>query len=262
MKEILKSLKENQSSQSILQNLETAKELGQKRKLKDLKGGERKGSKAEEEEENYLDEMISDEESDEEEIEEEEKKEEEEKPVNIFQMKVYENTKKVKTEEKSTKPNKKTLDQMEQEANEKILREEREANLTVNPFKDYKKIVEVVDDGKDEENKGGENFIDIFDEELRQFNEAISSKYNQVIERSEEHQKSREKLPIFLREADIMEAINNNLITIISGETGSGKSTQVPQFLYERGYGNKDGPNPGKIAVNFYDFGDIYLISP
>ncbi len=258
MKVILKSLKENQTSKDVLQNLETARELGQKRKLKDLKEGERKGSKAEEED--YLDEVISDEESDEDEIEEEEeKKEEEEKPVNIFQMKVYENTKKVKTEEKSTKPDKRTLDQIEQEANSKIMKEEREANLTVNPFKDFKKLVEVVDDGKDEQNKDGENFIDIFDEELRQFNEVISSKYNQVIERSEESQKSREKLPIFLREADIMEAINNNLITIISGETGSGKSTQVPQFLYERGYGNRDGPNPGKIAVKSELLREIFI---
>ena len=28
-----------------------------------------------------------------------------------------------------------------------------------------------------------------------------------------------------------------------------GKSTQVPQFLYEAGYSNKNGPNPGKIGV-------------
>lgn len=28
-----------------------------------------------------------------------------------------------------------------------------------------------------------------------------------------------------------------------------GKSTQVPQFIYEVGYSNKLGPNPGKIGV-------------
>jgi len=224
MKEILKSLKENQTPQTILQSLETTRELGQKRKLKDLKSGERKGSK--DEEENYLDEVISDESESESESEEEnemneEKKEEEDKPVNIFQMKVYENTKKVKTEELSTK--RKTLDEIEEETNRKIFKEEREANLTVNPFKDYKKkINEEVDDGKDGDPKGPENFHDIFDEELRQFNQGISSKFNQEINRSEENRKTREKLPIFLREADIMEAINNNLITIISGETGSG----------------------------------------
>ena len=33
-----------------------------------------------------------------------------------------------------------------------------------------------------------------------------------------------------------MEQINENDIVIICGETGSGKTTQVPQFLYEAGY--------------------------
>lgn len=33
-----------------------------------------------------------------------------------------------------------------------------------------------------------------------------------------------------------MEAINAHPTTIICGETGSGKTTQVPQFLYEAGY--------------------------
>lgn len=46
-----------------------------------------------------------------------------------------------------------------------------------------------------------------------------------------------------------MEAVNNNLITLLCGETGSGKSTQVPQFLYEAGYGNPNGNNPGMIGI-------------
>ncbi|XGW17265.1 hypothetical protein V3C99_002123 [Haemonchus contortus] len=33
-----------------------------------------------------------------------------------------------------------------------------------------------------------------------------------------------------------METINENIVTIICGETGSGKTTQIPQFLYEAGY--------------------------
>lgn len=36
-----------------------------------------------------------------------------------------------------------------------------------------------------------------------------------------------------------MEAITENAVSIICGETGSGKTTQVPQFLYEAGYGVK-----------------------
>ena len=33
-----------------------------------------------------------------------------------------------------------------------------------------------------------------------------------------------------------MEAIKENAVVIVCGETGSGKTTQVPQFLYEAGY--------------------------
>lgn len=33
-----------------------------------------------------------------------------------------------------------------------------------------------------------------------------------------------------------MEAINTHPVVVLCGETGSGKTTQVPQFLYEAGY--------------------------
>lgn len=49
-------------------------------------------------------------------------------------------------------------------------------------------------------------------------------------------QESRLKLPILSEEQSVMETINDNMVTIICGETGSGKTTQVPQFLYEAGY--------------------------
>lgn len=56
------------------------------------------------------------------------------------------------------------------------------------------------------------------------------------VDRSDEIQKARLKLPILAEEQQIMEIINDNSIIIIAGETGSGKTTQVPQFLYEAGY--------------------------
>ena len=43
----------------------------------------------------------------------------------------------------------------------------------------------------------------------------------------------REKLPAFKHEQEIVHAIATHRITIVSGETGSGKSTQTPQFLLD-----------------------------
>ncbi|KAI5069161.1 hypothetical protein GOP47_0015462 [Adiantum capillus-veneris] len=58
--------------------------------------------------------------------------------------------------------------------------------------------------------------------------------------RSEEVRNAREKLPIIMMEQEIMEAITENPVTIICGETGCGKTTQVPQFLYEAGFSSND----------------------
>ncbi|XP_063930148.1 probable ATP-dependent RNA helicase kurz [Zophobas morio] len=68
--------------------------------------------------------------------------------------------------------------------------------------------------------------------------EAKPAVYVDVI-RDEEIQKARLKLPILAEEQQIMEVINENPVVIIAGETGSGKTTQVPQFLYEGGYALK-----------------------
>lgn len=59
------------------------------------------------------------------------------------------------------------------------------------------------------------------------------------VERTKEIQAARLKLPILSEEQVIMETINENSIIILTGETGSGKTTQVPQFLYEAGYAEK-----------------------
>lgn len=43
----------------------------------------------------------------------------------------------------------------------------------------------------------------------------------------EDIQTSRRKLPAYARQQDILQAINNNQVVVISGETGCGKTTQV-----------------------------------
>ncbi|KAG6735631.1 hypothetical protein POTOM_061730 [Populus tomentosa] len=58
------------------------------------------------------------------------------------------------------------------------------------------------------------------------------------VSRPDEVEKKRKDLPIIMMEQEIMEAINEHSTVIICGETGCGKTTQVPQFLYEAGYGS------------------------
>lgn len=57
-----------------------------------------------------------------------------------------------------------------------------------------------------------------------------------MVNRKDEIQEGRIKLPVINVEQDIIELINTSYISILTGETGSGKSTQIPQFLYEYGY--------------------------
>jgi DEAD/DEAH box helicase len=47
----------------------------------------------------------------------------------------------------------------------------------------------------------------------------------------------RQELPVVMMEFEIMDTIRNHDVVIVCSETGSGKSTQIPQFLYEAGYG-------------------------
>jgi ATP-dependent RNA helicase DHX37/DHR1 len=79
--------------------------------------------------------------------------------------------------------------------------------------------------------------------------DATRKAFSVTVERSAEIQDARLQLPIVAEEQKIMEAIHNNDVVVVWGATGSGKTTQVPQFLFEAGYGAPDGPTPGMIGV-------------
>ncbi|KAJ6264788.1 hypothetical protein Dda_0940 [Drechslerella dactyloides] len=70
-----------------------------------------------------------------------------------------------------------------------------------------------------------------------------------AVNRREDIQAQRSELPIVGDEQRIMETVHNNSVTILCGETGSGKTTQIPQFLFEAGYGDPNGETPGMIGV-------------
>ncbi|KAF2397198.1 P-loop containing nucleoside triphosphate hydrolase protein [Trichodelitschia bisporula] len=90
---------------------------------------------------------------------------------------------------------------------------------------------------------------DVLPPEL-QINANINRKVHAVnVQRPEEIQEARLALPVVAEEQKIMEAIFSNDVVVISGATGSGKTTQVPQFLFENGFGDPNGPTPGMIGV-------------
>ena len=61
---------------------------------------------------------------------------------------------------------------------------------------------------------------------------------------------AREGLPILGAEHEIVDAVNSNPLVVLCGETGCGKTTQVPQFLFEAGYGDPAcAAHPGAVAV-------------
>ena len=61
------------------------------------------------------------------------------------------------------------------------------------------------------------------------------------IQRPPEVSATRYDLPVAGMEFEIVDAIRNHDVTILCAETGSGKSTQVPQFLYESGFTSTAG---------------------
>lgn len=69
------------------------------------------------------------------------------------------------------------------------------------------------------------------------------------LKRSASVVEARMELPILAEEQSIVEAVLMHPVVIICGETGSGKTTQVPQMLYEAGFGFPGSANPGMVAV-------------
>lgn len=53
-------------------------------------------------------------------------------------------------------------------------------------------------------------------------------------------EETKKSLPIFPFKDDLIQAIKEYQVLIIEGETGSGKTTQIPQYLHEAGF-TKDG---------------------
>jgi ATP-dependent RNA helicase DHX37/DHR1 len=84
----------------------------------------------------------------------------------------------------------------------------------------------------------------VLSEQLRT-SSAVAMTEAVMVTRPPEVEETRLLLPIIAEEQPIMEAIRLSPVVIICGETGSGKTTQLPQFLYEAGFGT---PGSGKCS--------------
>lgn len=69
-------------------------------------------------------------------------------------------------------------------------------------------------------------------------------------DRKTDIQNVRAELPVCMHEQEIIEAIHAYDVVLVTGATGTGKTTQVPQFLLEDGFGDLKSPcSSGMIAV-------------
>lgn len=75
--------------------------------------------------------------------------------------------------------------------------------------------------------------INFNNEHTSNLNVSFQEEYKEMItkEKYKTFMKFRETLPTYKKSKEILDLINNNQVIVISGETGSGKSTQVHFFL-------------------------------
>lgn len=68
-------------------------------------------------------------------------------------------------------------------------------------------------------------------------------------------QETRRTLPVYSYRDEFIQAVKDHQVLIIEGETGSGKTTQLPQYLYESGFCSgflfKNGKSPQKVSAFF-----------
>ena len=70
----------------------------------------------------------------------------------------------------------------------------------------------------------------------------------------EEIKRTREELPVFRCRSQLLSLIRENQVVVIIGETGSGKTTQLAQYLHEDGYSDSRGKSivvtqPRRVAA-------------
>jgi pre-mRNA-splicing factor ATP-dependent RNA helicase DHX38/PRP16 len=100
----------------------------------------------------------------------------------------------------------------------------------------------IVDDGHPEDATEAAKFdrpmADGEDGAEKHFGELLKAKNvaRSDFSRSKTMQQQRQALPIFACKDSILRAVRENSVVVVEGETGSGKTTQLVQFMHEAGY--------------------------
>lgn len=81
----------------------------------------------------------------------------------------------------------------------------------------------------------------------------LQQQLNAAEQKAKTIEETRKSLPMFQYRESLVEAIKDNQFLVVVAETGSGKTTQLPQYLYEEGYaknGMKIGcTQPRRVAA-------------
>ncbi|GAA6025804.1 hypothetical protein JCM10207_001496 [Rhodosporidiobolus poonsookiae] len=72
----------------------------------------------------------------------------------------------------------------------------------------------------------------------------LQAEIDEAQKRAQTIDETRKSLPVYQWREQFLDAVANYQVLVIEGETGSGKTTQLPQYLYEAGY-CKDGKKIG-----------------
>lgn len=86
--------------------------------------------------------------------------------------------------------------------------------------------------------------LETFDSEIRSLADALPPTINDEAQRrlgliKREIKRLQSHLHIYARQADLIEAVRSNRILILKADTGSGKSTQLVQYLVDAGFADQ-----------------------
>ncbi|KAL0870455.1 hypothetical protein ABMA27_005452 [Loxostege sticticalis] len=76
----------------------------------------------------------------------------------------------------------------------------------------------------------------------------IDFKNKEKFEKLKKLRKAQKELPVAKFRNEIVSAVQNERVVVVAGDTGCGKSTQVPQYLHEAGFQNIACTQPRRIA--------------